>query len=402
MPNSISQHGLDYLQRIRYDQDYLNKMDHQLQILAKDEALTTEEDRKRKDQSQKRPRVHEKIQAYFNNMIDGAISPILRLKINRSACNMHCQHCCEEPYMTRDLIRRTGAKDPRPQMTLADYQKLSDECDELGLFRFVITGGEALLDKNLGDLITVLDPMKHLIILDTNGYYFDESKALWFAGLGGYKVQISLDSFIAEEHDAFRRTPGAYAKAIQALKAAKYAGLELLLSTCLVKDRVFSKEFEDLLSFCALEDIPLYVTLAKPVGSGRENLDWVCTKADVDQLKLLEDKHNIFTHMTPSYGQPGKCITVKGINTVNHDGEIIPCPYMDLSIGNVTKEPLRDILHRGMMNKWLGPYRDECIIGENHEFIEFHNRSVEEHLTTSPYLPVPYEKGFAKVAKVTT
>ena len=32
-------------------------------------------------------------------------------------------------------------------------------------------------------------------------------------------------------------------------------------------------------------------------------------------------------------------VTVKGINTVNHDGEIIPCPYMDLSLGNVTKEP---------------------------------------------------------------
>ena len=98
--------------------------------------------------------------------------------------------------------------------------------------------------------------------------------------------------------------------------------------------------------------------------------------------------------MTPNYGQPGKCITVKGINTVNHDGEIIPCPYMDLSIGNVTKEPLKDILERGMKNKWLGPYRDECIIGENFDFIKFHNDSVHKHLQDSPYLPVPYEKGF--------
>jgi MoaA/NifB/PqqE/SkfB family radical SAM enzyme len=370
-------------------------MSSSLNILAMDESLTEEEGRKRKDQSQKRPRVHKKIQDYFDNMIDGAISPILRLKINRSACNMQCQHCCEEPYMTRDLVKRTGAKDPRPQMTLKDYKKLSDECDELGLFRFVITGGEALLDKGLGDLITVLDPIKHLIILDTNGYYFDEAKARWFADLGGYKVQVSLDSFIQEEHDSFRRTPGAYDKAIRAFKAAKDADLELLLSTCLVRDRVFSKEFEDLIAYCSEESIPLYVTLAKPVGSGREHLDWVCTKKDVDQLKLLEDKYNIFTHMTPNYGQPGKCITVKGINTVNHDGEIIPCPYMDLSIGNVTKEPLKDILSRGMMNKWLGPYRDECIIGENFDFIDFHNKAVEDHLKISPYLPVPYESGFA-------
>ena len=181
-------------------------MSNSLHILAKEESLTNDESRKRKDQSQKRPRVHAKIQKYFENMIDGDISPILRLKINRSACNMQCEHCCEEPYMTRDLLKRTGAKDPRPQMSLADYKKLSDECDELGLFRFVITGGEALLDKQLGELIETLDPYKHLIILDTNGYYFDEKKAKWFADLGGYKVQISLDSFVREEHDAFRNT----------------------------------------------------------------------------------------------------------------------------------------------------------------------------------------------------
>ena len=66
-------------------------------------------------------------------MIDGAISPILRLKINRSACNMKCEHCCEEPYMTRDLIKKTGKKDPRRQMDLEDYKKLSEEADELGL-----------------------------------------------------------------------------------------------------------------------------------------------------------------------------------------------------------------------------------------------------------------------------
>ena len=48
------------------------------------------------------------------------------------------------------------------------------------------------------------------------------------------------------------------------------------------------------------------MTLAKPVGSAREHEEWVCTKEDVDQLKFLEDKKNIFTHMTPNYGQPGK------------------------------------------------------------------------------------------------
>ena len=88
------------------------------------------------------------------------------------------------------------------------------------------------MDKNLGDFVNALDPYKHLIVLDTNGWFFDEEKAKWFAGIGGYKAQISLDSFYAEEHDSFRNTKGAHERAVRALKAAKNAGLELLLSTC--------------------------------------------------------------------------------------------------------------------------------------------------------------------------
>jgi len=371
-------------------------MSNSLHILADHEALSLEEKSKRKDQSQKRPRVHEKIQNYFKGMLDGQISPILRLKINRSLCNFHCAHCCEEPYMSRDLKKKTGALDPRPQMSLEDYRKLSQDADDFGIFRFVLTGGEALLDKNLDKLIEALDPQKHLIILDTNGWTFDTEKAKWFASLGGYKAQISLDSMIEAEHDSFRGKKGSYKRVMRALSASKDAGLELLISTCIIKDRVFTQEFEDLCGFCQTEDIPLYVTLAKPVGSAREQDTWVCTKKDVDHLKLLENKYNIFTHMTPSYGQPGRCITVKGINTVNHDGEIIPCPYMDLSIGNVTKESLTTIMERGMMNSWLGPYRDECIIGEHKDFIQFHNKAVSDYLDVSPLLPVPYEHGFAR------
>ena len=367
-----------------------------LHILAEQEALSLVEKKKRTDQSIKRPRVHEKIQNYFKGMLDGQISPILRLKINRSLCNFHCAHCCEEPYMSRDLKKKTGALDPRPQMNLEDYKKLSQEADDFGIFRFVLTGGEALLDKNLDKLIEALDPQKHLIILDTNGWTFDIEKAKWFASLGGYKAQISLDSMIEAEHDSFRGKKGSYKRVMRALAASKESGLELLISTCIIKDRVFTQEFEDLCVFCKTEDIPLYVTLAKPVGTAREQVTWVCTKKDVDHLKMLENKYNIFTHMTPSYGQPGRCITVKGINTVNHDGEIIPCPYMDLSIGNVTKESLSSIMERGMKNSWLGPYRDECIIGEHKDFIQFHNKAVNDYLDVSPLLPVPYEYGFAR------
>ena len=54
------------------------------------------------------------------------------------------------------------------------------------------------MDRNLGALIAALDPMKHLIILDTNGC-LDEEKAKWFADVGA-KAQISL-THDWQEHD---------------------------------------------------------------------------------------------------------------------------------------------------------------------------------------------------------
>ena len=155
--------------------------------------------------------------------------------------------------------------------------------------------------------------------------------------------------------------------------------------------RVRSQEFRDLCSFSQQRGIGLYVTYAKPVGSCKEHLDWLIDKDDADYLRELEKEFPVFTHMTPSYGMFQGCITVKGIITVTSTGEIVPCPYMDMSIGNYLKEPLKDILERGMCNKWLGPHRPDCLIGEDRVFIQFHNERVGDR----KLLPVPYGEGFS-------
>jgi MoaA/NifB/PqqE/SkfB family radical SAM enzyme len=154
---------------------------------------------------------------------------------------------------------------------------------------------------------------------------------------------------------------------------------------------VRSEEFRNLCEFSKQRGIGLYVTYAKPVGSCKDHLEWLITKDDADYLRELEKDYPVFTHMTPSYGMFQGCITVKGIITVTSTGEIVPCPYMDMSIGNYLKEPLKLILERGMRNKWLGPHRPDCLIGEDREFIKFHNDTVGDRVL----LPVPYGEGFS-------
>ena len=62
---------------------------------------------------------------------------------------------------------------------------------------------------------------------------------------------------------------------------------------------------------------------------------------------------------------------------------------MDVSRGSVTKEPLAAILDWGMKNSWLGPYRDECIIGEHKAIIGFHNKAVSDDPYITRFCPSP-------------
>jgi len=354
--------------------------------------LNESEKKKRGDLVRRKPYVAAKLAANKERQENGFPTPVIRLAANM-LCNFQCDHCCAEHYMDRHLVKLTSKPEQRHQLDLNDIRELSRQADEYGLARFVMTGGEPLVmrDPSFEEVVAAVDPDKHYVITDTNGWFLDEEKAKHLKSIGVEKVQLSLDSYIEAEHDDFRNKPGSYKRVMKAIDASLDAGLNLILSTCLVHARVRSEEFKNLCDFSKRRGIGLYVTYAKPVGSCKDHLEWLITKDDADYLRELEKEYPVFTHMTPSYGMFQGCITVKGIITVTSTGEIVPCPYMDMSIGNYLKEPLKVILERGMRNKWLGPHRPDCLIGEDREFIKFHNDTVGDRVL----LPVPYGEGFS-------
>jgi hypothetical protein len=87
---------------------------------------------------------------------------------------------------------------------------------------------------------------------------------------------------------------------------------------------------------------------------------------------------------------------VKGIITVSSTFEVMPCPYIDLSLGNLRETSLKEVLDRGMRNAWLGPHRPDCLIGEDPKFIKFHM----EKTRNAKFLPVPWGQGFSDADSV--
>ncbi len=361
----------------------------QLTIISENN-LTPDEKKKRLGLASKKPYVAKKLANISKMEAKGDISPIIRLE-KSYLCNFQCTHCSAEYYMDRHLEKKLKVKEDRPQMTIDDIKNISIQADELGISRFVITGGEPLVMRDFDKVVEAIDPEKHYVITDTNGWFLDEKKAFHLKSIGVDKVQLSLDSFIEEEHDKFRNKPHSYKKVMRAIDATLNADLNLILSTVLIKGRAKTKEFQDLCKFSTDRGIGLYVSYAKPVGSATDHPEFVIDKEDADIVRELEKKYNVFTHMTPSYGSYKGCITVKGIITITSTNEVTPCPYIDFSLGNLRKTPLKEILSRGMRNKWLGPHRPDCLIGEDPSFIKLH----QEKTANRKFLPVPWGEGFS-------
>lgn len=359
-------------------------------VESANDGLTPQEREKRCSLRKRKPYIAKKLANISAMEARGEISPIIRLE-KSYLCNFQCTHCSAEYYMDRHKQKVFKIEDARRKIDLDDVRELSRQADELGLGRFVITGGEPLVMRDFDAVVEAIDPEKHYIITDTNGWFLDDKRARHLKSIGVEKVQLSLDSMVESGHDTFRNKPGSYKRVMRAIDASLNAGLNLILSTVLIKGRAKTDEFREMCRYCTDRSIGLYVSYAKPTGSCSDHPEFVIEKEDADIMRELEKEYNVFTHMTPSYGSFKGCITMKGIITVTSAGEVTPCPYIDFSLGNLYETPLKEILDRGMRNPWIGPYRPDCLIGEDTQFIDLHAQKTQG----VTLLPVLWGEGFS-------
>ncbi|MBI5191900.1 MAG: radical SAM protein [Nitrospirae bacterium] len=350
------------------------------------EQVKAHETDKRNLLKKEKPYVYDKIMKYDDKIKNGESIAILQFQYDYT-CNFTCEHCSIDKFQHKTKKEREA--DTRRFFTPKDVKELSRQADEMGLAHIVITGGEPLIFPDFDDIVEAINPNKFYITSDTNGWLLDEKRAKHMKKIGIDKIQLSLDNFSPTEHDKFRHKDNSYERIMRAVDAALDVGLNLIFQTVLTKHRARSQEFLDLLEFSQARGIGVYVTYAKPVGAWEGNFDVLITQDDADYVRELEKKYPVFTHMTPSYGLDLGCIAVKRMVSITKYGDVMPCPYIHISLGNFFKEPLKDIIERGLSVKWFGKYTPKCLIGENNEFIDI----VAKNVYGKP-LPVPYSEVF--------
>lgn len=309
---------------------------------------------------------------------------IIQLQYNY-ACNMVCQHCSIKGIQEQKNERRR-------KMTPEAVGELARQADELGLARFEINGGEPFVNKDYDEVVRAINPQKFYINSVTNGWLLDDKLARHLKTIGVDRIQVSVDSLNAEQHDQFRQKEGAHARALRAVAASRKAGMAVFVSTVVTRQRLYSAEFLEFIKYFNDQDIGVFMTFAKPVGAWQGKYDMLVRPEDLAYVKELETKHKIFSHLTPAYGLDLGCTAVKGMVCVTQYGDVMPCQYIFVSLGNIFDQPLREIIQRGLNIKWFGEHIDVCPIAHDRHFIDKYIAGRVYNKT----LPVPCSKVFTE------
>jgi radical SAM protein with 4Fe4S-binding SPASM domain len=131
----------------------------------------------------------------------------LELTLN---CNEHCFHCG-----SRCGDVRSG------ELSIEQYRELLEEVRRNfpdSLPRICITGGEPMLRRDFEAIAGMIHEMGFRWGMTSNGTLIDEKAAHMLRETGMGTISISIDG-LRETHDRYRRSPGAYDRAMRGIGA---------------------------------------------------------------------------------------------------------------------------------------------------------------------------------------
>ncbi|MBI5718745.1 MAG: radical SAM protein [Burkholderiales bacterium] len=275
-------------------------------------------------------------------------------------CNLACGHC----YLDAVQRRREAGDE------LATVEALRVVA-ELGALApgamLVLTGGEPLLRRDLDTLIEAAAAQELMPVVGTNGVLLSPARAQALRRAGAVGVGISIDSVESGFHDRLRGVNGAWQRALNGARAAREAGLGVLLQATL-----FEENRGDLAGF---------VALAKDTGAMALNFFFlVCTGRGVTQTDLsgaqydaalaeilrlqaihpelmirarcapyarrllgLQAGHGDALHADWS----SACLAGRSYFRITPAGEVTACPYIPHAEGRLRETPLARIWAEG-------------------------------------------------------
>lgn len=280
-----------------------------------------------------------------------------------------------------------GGKKNKKELTPEQIKRVWNQAKKLGIIHVNLTGGEPTL-RPIGELCQIIrnfEPNKFLISLVTNGSLLNEEKIKKLKEAGLDTIQLSIDSSYPEIHDILRNREGNFNQLMRCLRWAKKSGLNICVSTILTRDN-----FDDIKKLADLTKKEKVFLLLNPVSSsgafqGKEEkkLKEIDKKRYYDLLKIGHVRADTVLNFRGGSGCPGGVERIE----ITAYGDVMTCPLVQVSYGNVLEEPLDKIYRRISNFPLLKDLFKECRHLFNDEYIEKMIRPIygEKHLPISIY-----------------
>jgi GeoRSP system radical SAM/SPASM protein len=260
-------------------------------------------------------------------------------------CNFKCNHCYSRNDTSDEL----------------DFDLLTgciEHAAKAGVLSINFGGGEPLLRKDLPEIAGFASNCGMRVSMNSNGYLIDRERSVELKKSCIAKVGISIDSNLPEIHDEFRGIKGSHEKAVEALAFLNEAGIKTSISTVICK--INYKDISPLINFAIrnkVEQLNFHNFKCSGLGySNKDKLDlsseewkgFYLTAIDAKQ-KSKDIDISLDDPIISALGANSNNSMVKGsicgklsLN-IKSNGDVTPCGFIPIVIGNITKDNLKDI-----------------------------------------------------------
>lgn len=277
-------------------------------------------------------------------------------------CNLKCTHCYLPAGFVDTHEFEEGHSHPVRDSELSQSQcfRVIDEIAEINPhILLILTGGEPLLRPDILEISKYASDTGFLVVMGTNGVLLNDAVVEKLQRHGVTGAGISLDSIQPTNHDRFRGMEGAWKATMNGVEALKRAELDFLVQTSVTQWNY--------------DEIPKIVAFAHQLGAKVLNLYFLVrtgrgkTVMDITPAQYEQMLETIFelqasyagkmliaAKCAPHYkrvvyeqqsdsaflqGYPsGTCPCGIYYCRITPEGDLTPCPYLPVSVGNLKEE----------------------------------------------------------------
>lgn len=309
-----------------------------------------------------------------SGMKGDTLTPLVASYTITRECNLRCLHC------------HVSARTPMSnELSLKEAMQAIDEMVDLGTKAIIFSGGEPLLRKEFVLALSEYCVDAGIIpAMLTNGVLLNSKVAWELKEAGILAVGLPIDSVNPAIHDRLRNVPGSFQKAVDAISTCLDVDLEVVVTTMALKSTFEEVPHRiDYIADLGVDELAVYDLI--PVGRGKAMMEDAMTQEQrvklVRYLQFLqEDREMVFTM---SGGQPlypeivmemhkknetqSKDLMLKqfwihenvgchaGIAyfSLRPNGDVYPCTFLPITVGNIRKQSLQDIWYNSKILKDL-------------------------------------------------